>query len=74
MPRVLTKSVSTFINIYTDMPVEQKDVSTQADMFLAVSSPKQPELAETTCSTSFEETMYVRMCMCDVILYNTAII
>ena len=74
MPRVLTKSAPTFINIYADMPVEQKDVSTQAYMFLAVSSPKQPELAETTCSTSFEETMYVRMYMCDVILYNTTII
>ena len=59
MPRVLTKSAASFINIYADMPVEQNDVSTQADMFLAVSSPNEPELAETTCNTSFEETMYI---------------
>ena len=71
MPRVLTKSAPTFVNIYADMPVEQKDICRQADMFLAVSSPKQPELAETTCSTNFEDIMYV--CMCVVILYNTAI-
>ena len=63
MPRVLTKSAPTFINIYADMPVEQKDVGTQADMFLAVSSPKQPELAETACSTRFEETMYACICV-----------
>ena len=47
--------------------------TTQADMFLAVSSSKQSELAETTGSTNFEETMY-SMYVCDVILYNTAII
>ena len=63
MPRVLTKSAPTFINIYANMPVEPKDVGTQADMFLAVSSPKQPELAETTCSTCFEETMYACICV-----------
>ena len=63
MPRVLTKSAPTFVNIYADMPIEQKDVSTQADMFLAVSSPKQPEFEETTCSTSFEDIMYVCVCV-----------
>ena len=63
MPRVLTKSAATFVNIYGDMPIEQKDVSTQADMFLAVSSPKQSELAETTYSTSFEDIMYVCICV-----------
>ena len=59
MPRLLTKSVPIFVNIHGDMPVEQKDVSTQADMFLAVSSPKQPEHVEPSISFCDEETMYV---------------
>ena len=36
MPPLLTKSAPTFANIYGELPVEQKDVSTQADMLLAV--------------------------------------
>ena len=59
MSRLLTKSVPIVVNIYGDMPVEQKDVSTQADMFLAVSSPKQPEHVETSTIFCDEETMYV---------------
>ena len=34
MPRVLTKNAPTFVNIYADMPVEQKNVSTQADNYV----------------------------------------
>ena len=59
MPRLLTKSAPIFVNIHGDMPVEQKDVSTQADMFLVVSSPKQPEYVEASTSFCDEETMYV---------------
>ena len=62
MPQLLTKSAPTFVNIYGEPPVEQKDMSTQGDMLLAVSSPKQSTpVPETEASTSFcdEETMYV---------------
>ena len=55
---LLTKSAPTFVNIYGELPVEQKDVSTQADIFSAVLLPKQSTpIPETEASTSF--TMYV---------------
>ena len=62
MQPLLTKSAPTFVNIYGELPVEQKEVFTQADMFLAISSPKQSTpVPDTKASTSFcdEETMYV---------------
>ena len=68
MPRLLTKSAPIFVNIHGDMSAEQKDVSTQADMFLAVSSPKQPEHVKPSTSFCDEETMYVRIC---AMLYST---
>ena len=33
MPRLLTKSAPIFVNIHGDMPVQQKDVSTQETCF-----------------------------------------
>ena len=42
---ILTKSPLQFVSIYPD-PVIQHDASTQADMFLACSSPKETEESE----------------------------
>ena len=43
---VLTRSGPKFVDIYPEAPA-QKDACTQADMFLAVSSPKQTSPAST---------------------------
>ena len=43
---VLTRSCPKFMDIYPEVPTQQ-DACTQADMFLAVSSPKQPSPAPT---------------------------
>ena len=47
---VLTRSGPKFADIYPEVPM-QRDVCTQADMFLAVSSPKQPSPAPTSEAT-----------------------
>ena len=44
--RMLTRSGPKFVDIYPKVPM-QRDVYTQADMFLAVSLPKQPSPAPT---------------------------
>ena len=59
MQPLLTKSAPTFVNIYGELPVKQKEVGTQADMFLAVSLPKQSPVPDTSTSFCDEETMYV---------------
>ena len=56
---MLTKSPPQFVNFYPD-PIIQHDASTQADMFLACSLPKEAEedLRNVTVTTlSFKEDM-----------------
>lgn len=56
---VLTRSGPKFVDIYPQ-PIIQRDISTQADMFLAVSSPKQSSpvpTPEVTMSFDDEELM-----------------
>lgn len=55
-----TKSAPTFVNIYGNLPVEQKNMSTQVDMILVVLFSKQlTPVPVTEASASFcdEETM-----------------
>ena len=47
---MLARSGPKFVDIYPEVPM-QRDVCTQADMFLAVSSPKQPSPAPTSEAT-----------------------
>ena len=57
---ILSRSPPQFVNFYPE-PIIQHDVSTQADMFLACSSPKQAEETEddsrdlTTTTLSYNE-------------------
>jgi len=59
---MLTKSPPQFVNFYPD-PIIQHDASTQADMFLACSSPKEAEENDedsqnvTVTTLSFNEDM-----------------
>ena len=51
-----------FVNVYPDMVI-QHDVSTQADMFLACSSPKQPctPVMQDDSTVSFTDDTYVNI-------------
>ena len=56
----LSRRPTHFVNVYPDMVI-QHDVCTQADMFLACSSPKQPctSVMEDDSTVSFTDDMYV---------------
>ena len=59
---ILSRGPTHFVNVYPDMVI-QHNVSTQADMFLACSSPKQPctPVMEDDSTVSFTDDTYINV-------------
>ena len=59
---ILSRGPTHFVDVYPELVV-QHDVSTQADMFLACSSPKEPctPVSEDNSAVSFTDDMYVNI-------------
>ena len=59
---ILSRGPTHFVNVYADMVI-QHDVSTQADMFLACSSPKQPctPVMQDDSTVSFTDDTYINI-------------
>ena len=59
---ILSREPTHFIDVYPELVI-QHDVSTQADMFLAYSSPKEPctPLMEDNSAVSFTDNTYVNI-------------
>ena len=57
---ILSRGPTHFVNVYPELVV-QHDVSTQVDMFLACSSPKEPctPVSEDNSAVSFTDDTYV---------------
>ena len=59
---ILSRGSTHFVDVYPELVI-QHDVSTQADMFLACSSPKEPgtPVIENDSAVSFTDDMYVNI-------------
>ena len=59
---MLSRGSTHFVDVYPELVV-QHDVSTQADMFLAYSSPKEPctPVSEDNSAVSFTDDTYVNI-------------
>ena len=59
---ILSRGPTHFVNVYPELVV-QHDVSTQADMFLACSSPKEPDtpVVEGDVTRTLTEDTYVNI-------------
>ena len=59
---ILLRGPTHFVDVYPEL-VLQRDVSTQADMFLACSSPKEPctPVSEDNSAVSFTDDTYVNI-------------